>query len=159
MNISFQLNGKQVQADIMPHLRCTEVLRETFHCFSLRCRCDNSDCGSCMILVDKNPVYACLMAAFELQNHEVWTIEGISEQDGFHDIVAGFHRANAQLCIHCAPARALATQALLEQSLNPTWKQLTDTAMSVNCGCTSLPCIIRAITCAARERARRQNAK
>lgn len=152
MTITFHLNGRLVKKDLIPNRRCIEVLREDFQCRSPHYRCKSASCGSCLILVDGNPVFSCIMPAFELQGREVWTMEGLSTQEGFGDILGGFQEANAPLCTYCAPSRALAAEALLRQTLRPTKEQLVEAAASVTCECTSSSRVIRAMSHSAQKR-------
>lgn len=155
MMISFFLNGESVEIDTMPHRKSVELLRESFQIRSLRQNCGNAGCGACLILMDDRPVYSCIVPAFELRFRDVWTVEGLSAGKPFSDIVSGFKSARVQLCAACAPSRALATEALLRQTLRPSAEQVRESAYSVRCGCSSTTRILDAILRSARLRERR----
>ncbi len=155
MKLTFRLNGLLVSRDLIPHGDSISVLREVFDCRSLHTACQSIDCGTCLILVDGNPVLSCLLPVFDLRRRDVWTMEGISRQEGFADIVRGFEQSNAHPCHLCAPSRALLCEALLKKTLRPSREQLVVAAGSVRCDCTSTPRIIDAMRCAARQRAGR----
>jgi len=142
MKISFGLNGESVEIDTMPHRRALDLLRESFQIRSIYHQCNNGSCGFCLILFDGNPMYSCLIPAFELRLKEIWTMEGVSAQKGFGDLVVGFHLANAQLCNFCAPSRALVAEALLKSTLHPSTEQLRSAAEAVRCDCNSTSRII-----------------
>ncbi len=155
MIISFYLNGDSVEADVPPNRRAVDFLRDEFQCRSLRFRCDDAFCGACLILMDDSPVHSCILPAFELRFRNIWTMEGLSSSKGFTDIVEGFKAARVQLCAKCAPARALATEALLRKTVRPTAEQIRTSAESVRCGCSSTARILDGIIRSARLRERR----
>ncbi len=153
MKITFHLNGHLVSRDLIPHVGSIGVLIEEFDCRSLNTPCQSIDCGTCLILVDGNPILSCLLPTFDLHRRDVWTMEGISRQEGFVDIVQGFEQANAHPCHLCAPSRALICEALLRKTLHPSMDQLVDATESVRCDCTSMSRVIDSMRCAARQRA------
>lgn len=159
MMISFYLNGQSVETDTMPHRRAVDLLRETFQIRSIKVNCGDSVCGTCLILMDGRPIQSCLIPAFELRFREIWTMEGLSSQKSYSDIVSGYKAAKVQLCASCAPARALATEALLRQTVRPTAEQAREAAESVRCGCSSTPRILDAILRSARFREKRSHVK
>ena len=143
MIISFYLNGQSVEIDTMPHHRAVDLLRDFFQIRSIHHNCSDAKCG------------ACLIPAFELRFKMIWTMEGLSSQKSFSDIVTGFKSANVQLCSTCAPARALVTEALLRQTVRPSAEQVREAADSVHCGCSSTPRILDAILRSAHLREKR----
>jgi len=155
MIISFFLNGNPVEIDTMPHHRSVDLLREKFQIRSLKHNCADAGCGACLILMDDRPVLSCQVPAFELKFKDVWTMEGISAQKSYADIVEGFKSAHLQLCSSCAPARTLATEALLKQTLRPTAEQARETAESVQCSCSSTRRVLDAILRSAKIREKR----
>lgn len=159
MMISFFLNGQSVEIDTMPHHRVVDLLRDAFQIRSINVNCGDSVCGTCLILMDGRPIQSCLIPAFELRFKEIWTMEGLSSLKSFTDIVSGFKAAKIQLCSTCAPARALATEALLRQTVRPTAEQAREAAESVRCSCSSTPRILDAILRSARFREKRSHAE
>ncbi len=155
MIISFYLNGNSVETDTMPHHRVVDLLREKFQIRSLHHNCSSTGCGACLILMDDRPVLSCLIPAFELRLKDIWTMEGLSAQKSYSDIITGFKSAQVQLCPSCAPARALATEALLRQTIRPSAGQARDAAESVRCGCSSTRRVLDAILRSAKLRERR----
>ena len=158
MIISFYLNGQPFEADILPHRRAVDLLREECGIKSVRYRCRDAACGACLILVADRPVHSCLLPAFELRLKDVWTMEGLSMLKGFEDIVAGFAAADARPCSYCAPARSLAVEALLRQTLRPTTEQIRETSAIVRCGCMPPSRMDNAVLRSARKREARIHA-
>jgi aerobic-type carbon monoxide dehydrogenase small subunit (CoxS/CutS family) len=155
MIISFFLNGQPVESDAPPHRKAVDFLREDFQMKSLHTGCSDALCGSCLIMVDDQPILSCMLPAFELRFRDIWTMEGLSTLKGFANITAGFKGANAVLCTLCAPARALALESLLRRTLRPTSDQAREAAESVRCECCSTRRVLDGILRASRIRERR----
>jgi len=155
MIISFYLNGVLTEHDVTPHRRAVDYLRDDCGCRSLHHECADGTCGACLILMDDRPALSCILPAFELRFREVWTMEGLSDRDEFTDIVSGFKEARVRLCSSCAPARALAVEALLRQTVRPSARQIRETVESVQCACCSRRRLHDAVIRSARNRERR----
>src|SRR5579883_209069 len=83
--ISIRLNGqlRVVQSD--PRSRLSQVLREEFHLTGTKVGCDAGDCGACTVLLNGQPVCACLTAVGQLHGAAVETIEGLRESSPAFD--------------------------------------------------------------------------
>ena len=159
MIIAFSLNGESVEADTPPHRRAVDFLREEFQIKSIYMNCEGRLCGTCLVLMDDRPVHSCILPAFELRFRDLWTMEGLSDLDGFADILAGFKAAHVQLCSSCAPARALVTEALLRQFSRPSADQAREAAESIRCDCSSTSRVLDAILRSAKIREKRIHAQ
>ena len=78
--VSFTLNGKPVSIPYESGMHLLEVLREECGIVSAKNGCaPEGTCGCCTVLVDGQPVLACLRKPEHLAGHEVTTLEGIPE--------------------------------------------------------------------------------
>jgi len=135
MIIYFFLNGKKVSVNSPPNKIVLDILREEFQIHSIRRNCDGKMCGSCLILLNNSPVYSCKLPVFEIKDKEVWTMEGISSQKDFQDILEGFAQTSIRLCSKCAPARALSIEGMLRQTHSADAEIISETVKLVNCEC------------------------
>ena len=60
MNLQFVLNDQPVQVDVEPDLTLLDLLRERLHLTGTKKSCGVGECGACTVIVDKEPVNACL---------------------------------------------------------------------------------------------------
>ena len=51
MNITFRLNGKQVQADVRPDMLLLDLVRQ-MGCLSVKRGCETANCGLCTVWLD-----------------------------------------------------------------------------------------------------------
>ena len=65
--ISFTVNGEVREVTCPPSTRLSEVLRETLALRATKVGCNAGDCGACTVLLDGNPVCACLVPAGQLE--------------------------------------------------------------------------------------------
>ena len=77
-SIAFSVNGKSVNAEVSPAERLSKVLRERLGLIGTKVGCDAGDCGACTVLLDGEPVCSCLVAAGQIEGHEVTTVEGLA---------------------------------------------------------------------------------
>jgi len=137
MNITFNLNGKEVSVDSRPDKRLSALLRDDLNLKGLRKGCSNGHCGNCVVLMDDQLVSSCIIPAFAARHKIIITIEGFSQTKEFSDILTGFKEAGVHLCTYCAPARVLSTAYMLRKHIVPTVDQINDNISSVQCRCSS----------------------
>ena len=79
--ITFTLNGEPATATYEPGMHFLEVLREECGIVSAKNGCaPEGACGCCAVLVDGQPVLACLRKPEHMEGREVVTLEGLPER-------------------------------------------------------------------------------
>src|SRR3974390_126759 len=79
--IVFSVNGRKVSVSSSPLQRLSRVLREDLGLTGTKVGCDAGDCGACTVLVDGDPVCACLVATGQVEGCEVTTVEGLAQRE------------------------------------------------------------------------------
>lgn len=144
--LSVSLNGKLVPVRSDPRARLSHVLREEFRLTGTKVGCDAGDCGACTVLVNGQPVCACLTAVGQLQDAEIQTIEGLAESSStFGCLQKSFLRHGAAQCGICTPGMLVTATALLGEKPAPTETEVMDALGGVLCRCTGYRKIIRAV--------------
>ena len=147
--VRFTLNGRAVEARSPAPLRLTQVLREEFGLTGTKVGCDAGDCGACTVLLDGEPVCACLTALGQVESARVETIEGLGRSsDVTQRLQASFLVHGAAQCGICTPGMLVAATHLLERIANPSEAEAMDAIGGVLCRCTGYRKIIAAV-CAA----------
>jgi aldehyde oxidoreductase len=146
VSIAFSLNGKSVAAAVSPLERLSKVLRERLGLTGTKVGCDAGDCGACTVLLDGEPVCSCLVAAGQIEGHEITTVEGLAARAPIYDrLQKSFLRHGAAQCGACTPGMLVSATALLERATDPTEAEVMDAIGGVLCRCTGYRKIITAI--------------
>ena len=145
-SIAFSVNGKNVSAAVSPVERLSKVLREHLGLMGTKVGCDAGDCGACTVLLDGKPVCSCLIAAGQIDGHEVTTVEGLAARAPIYDhLQKSFLRHGAAQCGACTPGMLVSATALLEHNAAPSESAVMDAIGGVLCRCTGYSKIIAAV--------------
>jgi aldehyde oxidoreductase len=157
--IAFRVNGRAVVVSSPPVQRLSRVLREDLGLTGTKVGCDAGDCGACTVLLDGQPVCACLVAAAQVEGCEVTTVEGLATRASCGKTSSGktagarlqqsFLEHGAAQCGACTPGMLVAATALLERNDAPTETEVMDAIGGVLCRCTGYRKIVAAICDAA----------
>jgi aldehyde oxidoreductase len=144
--ISLTLNGAPARLAGSPLERLSYALREQCGLIGVKVGCDAGDCGACTVLIDGEPVCACLTAVGQTQGRMIETIEGLSTSEDIVGRLRGaFHAHGAAQCGICTPAMLLAATALLRKNPRPNEMETQDALGGVLCRCTGYRKIINAV--------------
>ena len=124
------------------------MLREELGLTGTKVGCDAGDCGACTVLIDGEPVCACLTPAVQATGREVTTVEGLSDER-LSPLQEAFLRHGAAQCGICTPGMLMAAVSLLDDNTAPDRAQVEDALGGVLCRCTGYGKIIDAVCDAA----------
>ena len=142
----FRLNGRAVQVQADPGERLSQALRERLETREVKIGCNAGDCGACTVLMDGDPVCACLVPVQQAEGALVETGAGLAVADPLgRALVESFQDHQAAQCGICTPGMLTAAVALLRVSPHPTALQVQDALGGVLCRCTGYRKIIDAV--------------
>jgi CO/xanthine dehydrogenase Mo-binding subunit/aerobic-type carbon monoxide dehydrogenase small subunit (CoxS/CutS family) len=152
--VSFLVNGRSVSVSVPPLRRLSRVLREELALTGTKVGCDAGDCGACTVLLDGQPVCACLVPAAQVEGRQVTTVEGLpARPPWFGRLQNSFLRQGAAQCGACTPGMLMAATALLEGNAAPSENDVMEAIGGVLCRCTGYRKIIAAVLAAGVEEA------
>jgi len=144
--IAFSVNGRAVAIPAPGARRLSRVLREDLGLTGTKVGCDAGDCGACTVLLNGEPVCACLVAAGQVAGCEITTVEGLATRSLLADrLQQSFLHHGAAQCGACTPGMLVAATALLEKNSSPNEAEVMDFIGGVLCRCTGYRKIIRAV--------------
>lgn len=150
---AFTLNGSEVALDLPDHATLLQALRGPLGLSSPRFGCGAEQCGSCMVLLDGKPAYACALGLDAVAGRSVMTVEGLGSAEAPHPLQTAFLAEQAGQCGYCLSGMLISAAALLAANPDPD-EDIIRAAMEPHlCRCGSHNRIIRAIRRAAREMA------
>jgi len=118
--VALNVNGKKLTADLEPRVTLLDALRDNFDLTGAKRVCDRGTCGACTVLMEGQPVYACMVLAIEAQGKKITTIEGLTEGDTLTPVMQAFVEHDAQQCGFCTPGFVIATTHFLQEHPNAT---------------------------------------
>ncbi|MEY2414279.1 MAG: aldehyde oxidoreductase, partial [Acidobacteriaceae bacterium] len=146
----FVVNEHVVSVCTRPEKRLSRVLRDQLGLTGTKVGCDAGDCGACTVLLDQEPVCACLVAVGQIENRAITTIEGLKSRPPLYDrLQRAFLSHGAAQCGACTPGMLISATALLERNSSPSEAEVMDAIGGVLCRCTGYRKIINAILDAA----------
>ena len=148
--VTFNLNGREVEAMVRPLMTLQTVLREVLHYTATKSGCRQGGCGSCTVLVNGEPVLSCILPVENVEGHQVTTLEGITPIEGLHPIQAAFFENFAIQCGYCSPGMIMVIKALLDRNPHPAREEIIEAMEGNFCRCTGYEPIIQAAQDAAR---------
>ena len=151
MSLDFTLNGRPCRAEAPDHWTALDLLRDGLALTGTKDGCGEGVCGTCTVLLDGEPVRACLLLAVRLRGRAVVTVEGLEREGEPDRLQVAFARAGAVQCGFCTPGMLLSAQALLASNPSPTEHDVREALAGNLCRCTGYTKIIEAVLAAARE--------
>ena len=146
------VNGRSHAVLVEPRWSLLFVLRDRLGLTGTKSGCESGECGTCTVLIDGRPRYACLTLAVETEGVEITTVEGLMRGEELGDVQQAFVDEDAYQCGYCTPGQVVAAEGLLRTNANPSHDEIR-TAMSGNlCRCAAYEHIFRAVDRAARAR-------
>ncbi|MGA9866772.1 MAG: (2Fe-2S)-binding protein [Acetobacteraceae bacterium] len=145
MNIGFEVNGRAAEVDLDPTTPLLDALRNALDLKGTRYGCGLEQCGSCMVLLDGQPVYACTREIGTIAGKRVTTIEGLTR----HKLHQAFLDEQAGQCGYCLSGIIVSAAALLDRIPHPTRADITAALEPHLCRCGTHTRILRAVERAA----------
>jgi len=107
-------------------------------------------CGACTVLLDGEPVRACLVFAVSVDGHAVTTVEGLAAPDGsLSPVQRAFRECHALQCGFCTPGFLTTITAGLAELPDPTADDAVAMIAGNLCRCTGYQNIVSAVLRAA----------
>ena len=147
--LHLNVNGEPVAVAVPLWKTLLEVLREDLRLTGTKHGCELGECGTCTVLVDGEPVLSCLALPIELQNTEILTVEGLTENGKAHPLQVAFAEMGAAQCGYCTPGILLAAKSLLDKNPLPARREIEEALAGNLCRCTGYIQILQAIERAA----------
>jgi carbon-monoxide dehydrogenase small subunit len=151
--VRITINGLLREVAVPANRTLLDLLREDLDLTGTKHGCGEGDCGACTVLLDGEPVNACLILAAEAEGREVTTIEGLASGALLHPVQQAFVDAGAVQCGYCTPGMVLVAAALVARNPSPTESDVRHALSGNFCRCTGYQKIVEAVlTASARVR-------
>ncbi len=147
--ITLFINGRRRRLVVEPRWSLLFVLRERLGLTATKVGCERGECGSCTVLIDGVPRYACMILAVEAEGTRITTLEGLTRGDELGPVQQAFLEEDGFQCGYCTPGQIMAAEGLLRANPHPTLDEV-QRGMSGNlCRCGAYVHIFSAVRRAA----------
>jgi len=143
--ITFTVNDEPVVLAVKSHHTLLKVLREQLGLTGTKIGCENGECGACTVLLDGEPVNACMVLAVEVEGCKVETIENLNKSGELHPLQQAFVEKNAIQCGFCTPGMLMMAKGYLVKNPHPTEDEVRQALVGNLCRCTGYVRIIDAV--------------
>jgi isoquinoline 1-oxidoreductase subunit alpha len=142
------VNGAVHELDADPDMPLLWALRDLAGILGPKFGCGVAACGACTVLIDGQPVRACVMPVGSVAG-DVTTIEGLSVDGRLHPVQEAWMEEQVAQCGYCQAGQIMSAVALLDEIPEPSDEEI-DNAMGGNlCRCGTYPRIRSAVKRAA----------
>jgi carbon-monoxide dehydrogenase small subunit len=150
VEIALTVNGQPHRRSVEPRLLLADFLRHELGLTGTHVGCEHGVCGACTVLVDDEPVRACLMLAVQANGCAITTVEGLARSSTeLHPLQEAFWESHGLQCGFCTPGILMSMASLLCENPRPTDEEIR-TGLSGNlCRCTGYQNIVKAVRLAA----------
>ena len=144
--ITINVNGQLRRVDVMKQETLAWTLRHKLGLTGTKLGCDRAECGSCTVLINDVPHYACSVLTLTVRDRRVLTIEGLASADGkLHPVQQGVVEEQGFQCAFCMPGFIMASVAFLKSNPNPTRAELAQGVSGNLCRCQDYDKILTAL--------------
>lgn len=155
--ITFHVNGKQYTRSVEARLLLSDFLRQDLGLTGTHVGCEHGVCGACTVIIDGDPVRACLLFAVQIDGRSVTTVEGLGDDEKLHPLQEAFREHHGLQCGFCTPG-FLTTLAgyMAKHPLPESDEELRKLLAGNLCRCTGYQNIVAAVRDAARVMAEKE---
>ena len=146
--IQLRVNDRLVTLEVEGSELLADVLRDRLGLHGTQLGCHEGVCGTCTVLLDGEPVRACLVLAGQADGHSVTTVEGLADGGSLSPLQSAFLEHGAAQCGFCTPGMLVTATALLRDEPAPSAEQVRDALAGNICRCTGYVKIVDAVVAA-----------
>jgi aerobic carbon-monoxide dehydrogenase small subunit len=158
VRVTMTINGAQINEDVQPRVLLVHFLRDDLGLTGTHAGCDTSNCGTCVVLLDGEPVKSCTVLTATADGHDVRTVEGLAQDGQLDPIQQGFMEEHGLQCGFCTPGMMLTGRALLNRNPEPDEREIREAISGQICRCTGYASIVRSVRWAAHHEAQQRAA-
>jgi carbon-monoxide dehydrogenase small subunit len=149
VQVTVSVNNEEYTRYVEPRLLLVHFLRDELDLTGTHWGCDTSNCGTCVVLMDGEPVKSCTVLAATAAGHEIRTVEGLALDGVLDPVQQGFTEEHGLQCGFCTSGMMLTARALLDRNSDPTNEEIREAISGQICRCTGYATIVRSIRWAA----------
>jgi len=150
-DVTLTINGQTHTLRVEPRRTLLDAIREECGLTGTHMGCEHGVCGTCTVLLDGDPIRACLMFAIQVQGSVIRTVEGLADGETLHPLQRAFMAHHGLQCGFCTPGFLMLVTGVLEREPDISDDLLLEVLASNLCRCTGYQGILAAVRTAVAE--------
>ena len=143
--ISFKVNGRSMSVDVDPDTPLLYILTDDARLNGPKFGCGLSECGSCTVLLDGEPIRSCQTPMSDAAGREIVSIEGLGTPEKPHAIQLAFIAEQAVQCAYCVSGPMLYGKAFIDKNPKASEAEVLDSLSGLLCRCHAHPRMVKAL--------------
>jgi len=149
MQVNMTVNGDEVTRDVEPRMLLVHFVRDELGLTGTHWGCDTSNCGTCVLWMDGEPVKSCTVLAAMAHGHSIRTVEDLENGTELDPVQEGFVREHGLQCGFCTPGMMMTARWLLDHNPDPSEAEIREAISGQLCRCTGYKNIVKSVRWAA----------
>jgi len=151
VDVALSVNGCSYALRVEPRRTLLDAIRDECGLTGTHMGCEHGVCGACTVLLDGDPVRACLIFAVQAEGSAIRTVEGLANGDELHLVQRAFIAHHGVQCGFCTPGFLMLATGILEREPDIGGDELLEVLSSNLCRCTGYQGIVAAVRAALAE--------
>ena len=152
VDVTLSVNGQRYGLRLEPRRTLLDAIRDGCGLTGTHMGCEHGVCGACTVLLDGDPVRACLIFAVQAEGCAIRTVEGLAQGpptgDDLHPLQRAFIAHHGVQCGFCTPGFLMLATGVLEREPGIGDDELLEALSSNLCRCTGYQGIVAAVRAA-----------
>jgi carbon-monoxide dehydrogenase small subunit len=148
VDVTLTVNRQPYALRVEPRRTLLDAIRDECGLTGTHMGCEHGVCGACTVLVDGDPIRACLMFAVQAQGSAIRTVEGLARDGDLHPLQRALITHHGVQCGFCTPGFLMLVTGVLEREPDLDDEALLDVLASNLCRCTGYQGIVSAMRAA-----------
>ncbi len=143
--ITVEVNGRAHELVVESRRTLADLLRQDLGLTGTHLGCEHGICGACTVLLDDEPVRACLIFGVQADGRTVRTVEDLADGESLSPLQQAFSKHHGLQCGFCTPGFLMLAESYLASRPEPDKEEIRDVVASNLCRCTGYQGIVEAI--------------
>ena len=151
IEVTLSVNGRDYPLQLEPRRTLLDAIREECGLTGTHMGCEHGVCGACTVLLDGQPIRACLMFAVQAAGMAIRTVEGLAAGDALDPVQRALIAHHGVQCGFCTPGFLMLATGVLAREPDISDDELREVLSSNLCRCTGYQNIVAAVRAALAE--------
>ncbi len=145
IEVNLSINGENIVKEVAVNMLLSDFLRYELLLTGTHIGCDTSQCGACIVMLDKKCIKSCSVLLAQCNNKNIITVEGLGKKEELHKLQESFKSNHGLQCGFCTPGILFTALELSQQNNKKNEKQIREYLDGNLCRCTGYHNIVKSI--------------